>query len=290
VLWAVLALTRHVRADTASRFTLPRVDTAAIDTITLQKPGDSVTLARAARGRWTVNAHPADSARVSDLLRVLADTSSWGELAAESRQSYAGLGVGSDSGQRVRVMSHGKVLLDITTGKRTSDAKGIYLRRGTDSAVYALHGANVGDPFSRTVDDWRDKRIASIAPDSVVTAEVHRGSASYTVRRAKAGWTIDAGPAADSSSVANWLVSFQNLSASGFATPAQADSAHFGKPRAAITIRGKGTVPLLSLAFDSTAGGVWARADSGGPVYRVDTWQLGQLVPAESTLKAKRKP
>jgi hypothetical protein len=33
--------------------------------------------------------------------------------------------------------------------------------------------------------------------------------------------------------------------------------------------------------FDSTAGGVRVRADSGGTVFRLDTWTLGQLVPAK---------
>jgi hypothetical protein len=50
---------------------------------------------------------------------------------------------------------------------------------------------------------------------------------------------------------------------------------------------GTGGAPLVSLVFDSTASGVWARADSGGAVFRLDAWRLGQLAPAESTLRVK---
>src|SRR5580692_4996106 len=119
--WGVLALTQRVREGRPSRFTLPRVDTAKVDTVSLIKRGDSTVLVRGTHGAWTVNTQPADTARVDDLLRALADTAAWGETAAESPQSYAGLGVDADNGLQVRVRGHGALLLDIVTGKRTSD-------------------------------------------------------------------------------------------------------------------------------------------------------------------------
>jgi hypothetical protein len=286
-LWVVLALTHRVREDRMTRFTLPGVDTAAVDTIGLVHLGDSAMLVRGPRG-WTVNGHSADTARVHELLTVLVDTSTWGELVAESRASHARLGVDADSGRRVRVQSHGKTLLEFTAGKATNDWGGIHVRRGSDSAVYALHGLHLRDALTRSADDWRDKRIASIVPDSVTAAEVRRGSATVSLRKEGGRWVL-AGGGADSSAVASLLEAYRDLNASGFATASQVDSLHFAKPRAGVRFRGKGDALIAGLVFDSTAGGVWARADSGGTVFRLDAWQLARLAPAESTLKTKKK-
>jgi hypothetical protein len=289
VLWGVLALSSHAREDHAARLELPRIDTAAVDTIALDRRDDSVVLARAAHGHWQVNGHPADSADVRDLLGALVDTTAWGELVAESRSSYARLGVDPDSGRHVRVLSHGKAVLDITTGKRTADWGGVYMRRGTDSAVYALHGNGFAEPFTRSGSDWRDKTIARVAPESVATAEIRHGSRLVTLQRTGGHWNLDSGAPADSTAVATMLDLYKDLNTSGFATPAQADSARKLKPVANVRLRAKSGALLLGLGMDSTANGVWARADSGGPVFRLDTYQLSHLAPPESTFKAKKE-
>ena len=289
VLWGVLALSSRVREDHATRLRLPRIDTAAVDTITLVRRGDSAVLARGTHGAWSVNGHAADSMHVHDLLSALVDTAAWGELAAESRSSHVRLGVDPDSGRQVRVLSRGKLLLDITAGKRTSDWGGIYMRRGTDSSVYALHGAGFADPLTRSADDWRDKRVARVAPDSVVSAQVRRGMKQVTLRRAGARWAFESGGDADSAAVATLLDQYRELNASGFASASQADSLHSTKAVANVRLLTKSGALLVGLAFDSTASGVWARADSGGPVFKIDSYQLPRLAPPESTFKAKRK-
>ena len=286
VVWGALAASTRLREDRASRFTLARVDTASIDTIALERRGDTAVLTRAPHG-WMVNGHAADSAHTHDLLTGLADTADWGELIAERPSSYARLGVDADSGRHVRVVGHGRQLLEFTSGKRTADWSGVYLRRGGDSAVYGLHSGPLGELLTFTADDWRDKRIARVVPESVATAEIQRGGRRVSLRRAGTRWTFGGSPA-DSSAVATTLGLYRTLDASGFANAAQADSLRGAKPVATVHLRSKTGALLLGLAFDSTAGGAWARADSGGPVFKVDPYQLAHLAPPESTLSVKK--
>jgi Domain of unknown function (DUF4340) len=287
VVWGALAVARRPAEDRAAGLALPRIDTAGVDTITLTEGRDTATLARPARGQWRVNGYPADSAAIASLLEGFVDTARWSELVAESRTSHPRLGVGPDSGRRVRVVSKGRTLLDLTTGKRTAGADGIYVRRTAADPVYAMHGT-LAAPLARELDEWRDKRIASVEPESVATIEVARGPTSYTLRRSGNVWKFASGRPADSAAVANLLGEYRALTATDFATPAQAESTTFTRPRRRARLLASGGAPLVSLRFDSTASGAWARADSGGPVFRLDTWTLNQLAPAESTLRVKK--
>jgi hypothetical protein len=287
IAWAALAGVGHLRADKATRFSLPHVDSAAVDTIVIARHGDSATLVRNAHG-WTMNGHPTDSARLHDLLAGFVDTTDWGELVAESPSSYARLGVDADSGRRVRIVARGKSPVIFTSGKRTTDWSGLYVRTGNDSSVYALHSSLLGEALTRSADDWRDKRIARVQPDSVAGADIERGARGVTLKRNGGKWSLGGGPA-DSSAVARMLELYQSFDAMGFATDAQADSVRKAKQLARVRLRSKSGSALLAVTFDSLPSGAWVRADSGGPVYKIDAYQLAQLAPPESTFKVKKK-
>lgn len=289
VAWGGLALAHGPVSDRAAVLALPHVDTAAVDTVTLVKANDTVRLARAAHGAWLANGYPAAPEAMATLLHALADTARWTEQVAEGRALHASMGVSSDSGQRLRVVTHGHALLDLITGKRTPDGTGVYVRLASADPVYALHGT-LATAIDRTPDSWRDERIASIRSDSIRSIEVRRPHGAYTLRRVGTRWQLASGGVLDSLAVKGLLAQYENLSASGFATRAQADSAHFGATAVHVTLAGSATRPLLALGFDSTAAAVWARPDTGGVVFRLGTWQLRDLAPAKSQLLAKPAP
>jgi hypothetical protein len=60
-------------------------------------------------------------------------------------------------------------------------------------------------------------------------------------------------------------------------------------PKRRLTVFRPGGKPRLSLVFDSTKAGIWARADTGGTVWRLEPWGAAQITPAGSTLAARRK-
>jgi len=143
--------------------------------------------------------------------------------------------------------------------------------------------------LERSPDEWRDRRIAGVAADSVARIEVSRGSRSYAVRRDGAGWALTSGGRADSAAVAALLADYRQVEAAGFASKAQADSAKFARPDRRVSLLGGDGTALLTLVFDSTATGFWVRAGQESTVYRVDSWSADRLAPAESTLRAARR-
>src|SRR5581483_5111843 len=259
LLWGVLAVVRRPPSDRPERLMLPKVDTASLDTIAI----GSITLTRS-NGVWRVNGYVPAPDAIAELKKGLADTSATTELVAESKTSHDRLGVGADRGKRVHVVSHGKPTLDLIAGTSTHDAQGVYFRRPDENAVYAFHGG-LATSVNKSLDDWRDKHIVSVVPESVSVATLQRGSHTITMRRAHG----------DTTRLNTLLGSYRDLRASGFA---DSISAH---PAMRVRLTDKSGATLVNLVFDSTASGVRVRADSGGTIYRLDTWMLGQLLPAK---------
>ena len=248
VLWGGFAFARHARRDTADGFVLPKVDTAAVDTIAFTQHGDSAVLVRHAAGHWRVNGFPAAPVPVDQLLRALVDTSNWSELAAEQRSSQAAMGVAADSGRNVRVVAKGGGAASGDGGFDERRRRHVRASRGRQ-VTYALHGP-LAQALAHGLGDWRDKTIASIPPDSVQRVEVTHGREAYTVRRKGRGWVLGTGAAADSNAVQRLLGQLHPAIAMGFATAAVADSAHFTRPTARVRVFGAGASPLVTLLFD----------------------------------------
>lgn len=284
-LWGAFAVARRAGADHAEGFRLPAIDTAAVDTIAITKGADTALLARQTGGRWRVNGFAAARSNVDQLLRALRDSSNHSELAAERRSSDAAMGVTADSGRRVRVVVKGAAGLDLIAGHNTNDYLGVYVRPAGDSAVYALRGS-LPSAMDRPLDDWRDKTVADVSPDSVQRVEVTRGRTTYALVRTGKSWHLATGAAADSGAVARLLAQYHPASAIGFAKAAQADSVTFTRPTARVRIFTSGPAPVIDVAFDSTKSAVYARAQSGSTVYLLESWTLTQTAPTERSVEA----
>jgi hypothetical protein len=288
LLWGGASLARRgSRGPSESdRFAIPPVARDSADSVIITRPADTTRLVRRDSAAWTVNGHPAAQSAIQELFSALADTARRTELVAGRSASHSALGVDSAKGARVRIVRGDSTVADLVQGNRGPSLDGGYFRAAGDSAVY-LVGGNLAQMLERSQDEWRDRRIAEVAADSVARIEVSRGKRSYSARRAGAGWVLESGPA-DSAAVATLLADYREVEAAGFATKAQADSARFVRPdRRAALLRADGT-PLVTLAFDSTANGFWVRAGEGSTVYRVDTWFADRLAPADSTLRTAR--
>lgn len=287
LLWGAAALLGGGPGEGGTGSVFPPIPADRVDTVTVARPRDTTVLVRRDSSEWTVNGHPADRGAVGELLDALADTARRGEPVAERRASHAGLGVDSAAGTRVRIAGRGGLREEIVAGQRSPDLEGGYLRRAEDSVVYLVRGRLTG-LLGRSTDEWRDRRIAAVAAESVATIEVSRGGRSYRVARGGTGWTLAPGNRqADTAAVRGLLDGYRRVEASGFADSTQASAARFGRPdRRARLLRGDGSV-LLTLELDSTAGGFWARADSGPTVYRLESWTADRLMPADSALRAR---
>ena len=288
LLWGAASLARRgSRGPSESdRFAIGAIQRDSVDSIVIQRAADTARLARVDSARWTVNGHRASRNAVQDILTALDDTARRTELVGGRSSSHAGFGVDSAKGTRIRVVQGDSTVADLVQGNRGPGLEGGYFRLASDSAVYLVSG-NLAQALELTSDELRDKRIASVTPDSVARIEVTRGRRSYALRRDGSAWTLATGGRADSAAVAELLSSYGQVEAAGFANRAQADSARFARPDRRVQLLRADGSPLLSLALDSTATGFWVRADGDSTVYRLDSWSADRLTPSDSTLKPK---
>jgi len=285
LLWGGASLARRGSSgpSESDRFALLPVASDSADSVIIARPADTTRLVRRDSATWMVNGHPASQTAIQELFAALADTARRTELVAGRSASHSAMGVDSAKGARVRIVRGDSTVADLVQGNRGPGLDGGYFRAAGDSAVY-LVGGNLAQVLERSSDEWRDRRIAGVAADSVARIEVSRGRRSYSVRRDGAGWALESGPA-DSAAIAALLADYRQVEAAGFATKAQADSARFSRPdRKAALLRADGGA-LVTLAFDSTANGFWVKADGDSTVYRVDTWFADRLAPADSALR-----
>ena len=294
LLWGGSELFSRNSDSVTAAFALPALAQADVDSISLIKGADSIVLTKQASTGWTANGQRAAPAGVADLFRALRD-SERPEIVAQDSSSYARLQVDSAQGRWLRLYRGGKPAVTLVFGGRGSQYQSVYLRRPGDSRVYLWHGSLAG-LVDRRADDWRDKRIATLEPDSIAALDVARGKDRYTLRRAGKTWTLD-GAAPDSGAVARYLERLKSIMASGFATPREADSTRRVRPTRRLTVRG-GHGVLVELAFDSTPGGYFVRHLAGGrgargggnaPLYRMNNWDVDGLTPTSQSLKPATK-
>lgn len=284
VLWLALSLIRRAGRDTSGSFALPKVDRNAVDAVIIARATDTVRLARQGAG-WTVNGLAAGATLVGQVFDAMADTAARSELIAESATSHERLGIDSAKARRISFRQGDKTVAELLVGSRGGSFESAYLRSPGAVAVYQVQGRLI-EYVERQVDDWRDKRIVGVEPDSVSGVDVQRGKTSYNLARVDKAWTIGGAPA-DSAAVAALLGQFRTLDAAGFATKAQADSANFAAPDRLIRLKAAGDRSLAVIAIDSTAGGFWVRREGNPTVFRIDSWVLNQLAPSDSTLRKK---
>jgi uncharacterized protein DUF4340 len=286
LLWGGSELFSHGSDTVTGSLAFPPLAPADVDSIALLHSSDSVVLVRQSATVWTVNGHRAMAADVTALLEALKDTVR-PEVVAQDVSSFARLQVDSAGGHWLWVFRGGKPVFQVIVGGRGSDYQSVYLRRPGDARVYLWRGTLVG-MAERRADDWRDKRIAALVPDSISALDVERGKDRYALRRSGRTWTIN-GRAADSVAVHRYLDRLKSITAAGFATPKEVDSTKTLRPKRRLSVRGSGGL-LLSLTFDSTATGFVVRhlggvGGEGTTVYRMNTWDVDGVTPASRSLE-----
>jgi hypothetical protein len=282
VLWGGFALFQKSMSDAPVTLELPKLNIADVDRIELTRPSDTVRLVRSA-GAWTVNGYAADQSAVADFVGALADSGATSELIARSASSHGRLGVDS-AGRRIEFAKGDRVLLDLIAGSGARSAyQSAYLRRDSEPEVYLYRG-KLATFTNRALDQWRNRKIASIKRDSVGRIVIGRGTRTVTVARADSGWTVG-GVHADSAAVDRLLTALGDLRAIGFPTAAQLDSIDFAKPHLRLTVLGRGADTLLALVADSATSGYWVRRSGNPETYQVDFWRMNQLTPSDSALR-----
>jgi hypothetical protein len=285
VVWAGARLLRSGMDDRATGFRLTAVAADSADSVVVTG-AETILVAKGAGGTWTANGFAGGAAAVHEFFAALADTTP-AELVAQSAASFARLGMDSAAARRVRVWRGGQAVVDVLVSERGPDSRSAYARLPGDSAVYVLAGP-LAAIARRQLDDWREKTIATVVPESVTVVELERRSRRVVLRKAEGGWLLGSARA-DSAAVQRLLERYRALSAAGFPTTGQRDSIFRGRLWRRALLRGAGGATLLALEFDSAAAGVWVRRPGAvrDSIYRINTWDADELVPVDSTFRPR---
>jgi len=263
---------------------LPILQETDVDSIVIEAEADTTVLSREGDS-WTVNGYEASRSSLDELFAGLGDSTE-SELAATSHLVHERMGVDSVSGIRLSLFKEGNPVASVIFGKSGKEYDTRYVRRADGDYVYTYTGA-LARLVDRKPNDWRDKRLVDVSPDSVQRVVARRGTERYMLRRQGDEWFFDTGEAVDSAKINRLLRQYQALDASGFPTAAQLDSVDLELPDREVALFGSAGDTLAALLFDSTNAAYWVRRASGGYVYRVLSWRVDQMVPADSTLKSR---
>ena len=284
-LWGLAEIFRGGFDEPQGDFEFPVVASEIVDSIVIRRVADTITLVRRDSADWTANGHNAAGTSVDEFFDALAEQPP-GQLIAQSAATHSRLEIDDNTARTLLVFGGGETLAHLLVGKRGSTFQDAYFRRPDENDVYSVR-TRLTMYIERRLDDWRDRTVAAISPDSVGSAEFRRGGRRTSVRREGDGWVFPNGQSADSAAVAIVLRQYQTLNATGFPSPAQIDSVDFSSSERSATLRDLQGEVLVDIVFDSTAGAFWVRRDGDSTIFRISTFTIDRLTPTDSTLRAR---
>ncbi len=260
----------------------PALDALEVDSIFIARPAEELVVLARTGADWRVNGYAASPDQVSQLFNAL-NASVPAQLVATNEALHARMGVDSATAKELRFVQGERTLGTFFFGNAGNVFSSAYVRRAGENRVYQYAGT-LSRLVAQDVGEWRDKQVVNVEADSIGNIEVSRGRGGYTLARSDGAWRIGTSEA-DSAAVARLLGQFAPLTATGFPTEAQLDSADFDRPDLRVTILDLNGDTLAAMAFDSSAAAYWLRRESDGTVFRVLQWKVNQLAPADSTLR-----
>lgn len=282
VLWIGSEILRQPSDGGGAPFALPDITLATTDSLILERTGDTVTLTKIDDATWLVNGNRAAYSNVSDLFTDL-EGSPEGELVAQSEATHARLEIDEDAARRLQVYAGGNRTVDLLIGKQGRTYRDIYVRAPDEAEVYTL-AANLPTHMNRTMDQWRDRSLAAVTPDSVAAVELQRGRVTRRLTRDSTRWAIEGVGAADSTAMITLLRQFQALGAISFPTEGDRDSIDFSGSDRYVVLRSAAGDTLAALELDQFSNGFWVRRMGDTTIYRISTSTGDRIVPTDSVL------
>lgn len=282
-LWGAAEILRG-GGESPAEFRVVQAPSDAITRIELISDTGTIALESTPAG-WTVNGYDASPDAVTLMVSGLVDTTLTAQLVAMSPSSHERTGVDSASADRLIVGGAGGQLAAWFIGNQGEDFRSVHMRRVGENDVYLVRGAIATD-VRRELDEFRDRRVTMVDPAAVIQWSVERGGRlDYRIEKRGSNWRLQNGAVADSAAVLAALARFRTLTATGFATAAEAESADFGSPDLAAVLTGATGDTLAFLALDSLASWYVVSRSGSRNIWRLSSTQVNQLFPPESTFE-----
>jgi hypothetical protein len=243
-------------------------------------PDDDVLELKRVEGSWRVNSFRADSGTVARFWEAVGEAEV-GDLVASNPANHSRLGVTTDSAWTVEVElpAESRSLLVGKGGSRYGTA---FVRFPGEDAVHLLEG-NLRSHVTRSLDDWRNKRVAAVDTASVWRVEVERDDGGFALERADSLWVLAGGGETDATTVRGILGEMARLDASGFYAPGDSLADLGGTVRAL----DHGGETLVFLEVGGGDGDRWIRAEGDSITYRLSSWRAGRLLPSAEDVEGE---
>ncbi len=148
----------------------PRIETADISRVEIQKAGGDLTLKRTDDGwRLSPGDYPADTAQAEQILKTVADLTVTA-LVSET-QSYARYDLDAERRIEIRAYSKDRLVRQFTVGKAASTFRHTHVLLGEDKNVYHAAGSFRWE-FDKAVDELRDKTVLTFDRSAVTAIEL----------------------------------------------------------------------------------------------------------------------
>ena len=178
--------------------------------VRMDGPDGSKHLARAG-DRWTIEGFPADSGTVARFWGVIEDAST-PELVARNPENHPRLGLSSDSAHTLTFELEDETR-SLLVGHEGPSPGSNFVRLPDGDDSYLLN-ANLRAYSTRSVSDWRERRVVIMDTSAVSRVEVD-AEESFTLTRGDSVWTLADGSEAAPTAVRGLLEELATLRSNG---------------------------------------------------------------------------
>lgn len=255
------------------------LDPDRVQELRFVQPDDTIRLSRT-DGVWSVNGHPADSARIARFWSDLAGARVTGPV-ARNPSNHPRLGVAADSATRMVARTAEGEEVTLLVGESGPSRPSAYVRLPDRDPVHVVH-ADLRGAAAREADAWRDRTVVRVDTSRVRRLVLSRPEGDVTLDRPDGLWVLDDGTPGDSAAVQGILGALAGLRATGFA-PDTASLDAAGRTLVALD-RAEDTLTVLSLAEMEPAGAL-LRARDDPTIYELTSYQVGRLFPEPDALR-----
>ncbi|SYZ73445.1 hypothetical protein TRIP_C21563 [Candidatus Zixiibacteriota bacterium] len=218
-----------------------KIDPAQINHIVINSVDDTLDF-RLIDGKWILEGNPprlTDSNAVETMIAAAGEMKV-GNIISENPERQKDFLVDSATGNLIQFYNNDQLLASIFIGKMSPDFAHTYVRKPDSKEVYLADGL-ITYIFNRKHNQWLNRTIVALNPDSVEAVEFDYGDRAYHIDKSSSQWYAAKKPyrdslQADSLKVKNFLMQICHLKATDFISIADSGLVHFDPPDLTIHI------------------------------------------------------
>jgi len=277
-------------ADQGPNHLLSNFSPADVHRINITSSDSDPIVLQKTDGEWQVEtgqgaSYAADSSAIQELIESLTELKT-NSMVSRKPDRHALYEVSPETGLQVETLDHKqRTLAEVLIGKSGPNIFSTYVRAADKNEVYLVDGI-LQNKISKTLNEWRDKRIFALDPNLITTFTVS-GDQSLVLNKTDGKWLIgpEAAPA-NTATVEQAVQTLATLNAVDFADGTLAEYG-FDQPLRTITaVFNDGKQATLLLGKDANAFQQYAKRADTDTLYIIEKHVVSMLCPTRAELNS----